>query len=388
MTTANLPEEPRADCEVTAHDAGAIGHRRAPTPMIPGPGSLREEDLRVLGSEIVPHYGRAWVAQHTRALGLLQDVLGARFPPYLIPGTGTTCLEAAILNFFRPGERVAVPDTGYFGRRLAAIARAHGLHVHEIPVALGQPVDPGQVAEVAADVRGILTVHVESATGVRHPIEAIADVAAQTDTLVVVDGVASAGGEDLHLAHAGIDVFVTASQKGLEGPPGLGVIALGDRARRRLDQRRWQTPSWYLDLGNWDQHRTENAAWEPHPVTMPTNLVLALSASLGRIHAAGIGNWVNLRRRLAQRLRAGLIDLGLSPIAAPDCQSHLVVAAWTADAGSLVDAVLASDNIAITTGLEPQRDNAIRIGLLGRTASPYWVDRLLGAIRSSAARLG
>lgn len=353
----------------------------APTLMIPGPSSLRDEDLAVLSAGIVPHYGSVWVRQHAHALALLQDVLGTATPPYLLPGTGTTALDAAVGNFFRPGATVVVPDTGYFGQRLAAIARAHGLAVRDVPVALGQPVDPDRVAAAAGGADGILTVHVESATGVRHPVQAIARVAAEAGAVCVVDGVASAGGEDVDVGGMGIDVFVTASQKGLEGPPGLGIVALGARGRERLAERAWQPPTWHLDLRTWERCRVEDAAWEPHPVTMPTNLVLALSASLRRIRAVGVPTWVDRRRRLARELRGGLQELGLPPIADPSAASHLVVAAWAEDAPALVRRVLATEGIAITTGLGPLGDRVIRIGLLGRTASPYWVDRLLGGLR-------
>ena len=109
--------------------------------------------------------------------------------------------------------------------------------------------------------------------------------------------------------------------------------------------------------------------------------VLALSASLRRIRAVGVPTWVDRRRRLARELRGGLQELGLPPIADPSVASHLVVAAWAEDAPALVRRVLATEGIAITTGLGPLGDRVIRIGLLGRTASPYWVDRLLGSLR-------
>ncbi len=88
------------------------------------------------------------------------------------------------------------------------------------------------------------------------------------------------GGELVEVDRMGIDVLVTGTQKGLEAPPGLGILALGSGGRERVAAPKEAPLSWYLDLGVWDWYRREWGAWHPHPVTMPTNLVLALLASM------------------------------------------------------------------------------------------------------------
>src|SRR5437867_12858360 len=77
-----------------------------PELMIPGPGQLHDEDLDVLGGQIIAHYGDVWVDIHTQTLDALGELLGAKDTPYLIPGTGTACLDAAVANLFEPGQRV------------------------------------------------------------------------------------------------------------------------------------------------------------------------------------------------------------------------------------------------------------------------------------------
>jgi alanine-glyoxylate transaminase / serine-glyoxylate transaminase / serine-pyruvate transaminase len=356
-----------------------------PALMIAGPGELHDEDLAVLGTQVLAHYGDVWVTLHTQVLELLAKMLGSADLPYLIPGTGTTCLDAAVFNLFEAGQKVVIPATGFFGTRLGEVARAHRLEVIDVPVEIGAPVDAGRVADVIAGADGVLTVHVETATGVRHPIEEIARVARDAGALCVVDCIASAGGELLDLDGMGLDALVTGSQKGLETPPGLGILALGPRGRERLDSRGELLGSWYLNLKTWDWYRKEWGAWHPHPVTMPTNLVLVLAASLNRIMEFGLQAWVARRAELAKRCREGLRDLGLQPIPDAGVEANLIVAAWADDPVAIQKYVLSETGIMISGGLTPTAGKAIRVGLMGRTATEEMVDRLLEGIGKALA---
>jgi alanine-glyoxylate transaminase/serine-glyoxylate transaminase/serine-pyruvate transaminase len=223
-------------------------------------------------------------------------------------------------------------------------------------------------------------VHAETATGVRHPIEDIARIARDADALCMVDCIASAGGELLNVDAMGLDAVVTGTQKGLETPPGLGVIALGERGRARLDARGELFGSWYLDLKTWDWYRKEWGNWHPHPVTMPTNLVLVLAASLRRIIDFGLEAWVARRAELAKRCREGLRDLGLEPVPHPGVEANLIVAAWAEDPPGIQRHLLAETGIMISGGLAPTAGKAIRIGLMGKTATEMMVDRVLDGI--------
>jgi alanine-glyoxylate transaminase / serine-glyoxylate transaminase / serine-pyruvate transaminase len=351
-----------------------------PNLMIAGPGELHDDDLAVMATQVIAHYGDVWVQIHTEALESLGRMLGCADTPYLIPGTGTTCLDAGVLNLFEAGQKVVVPATGFFGTRLAEVARAHRLEVTEVPVEVGAAADPARIADAIGDADGVLTVHVETATGVRHPIEAIARVAHDSGALCLVDCIASAGGELLAVDAMGLDAVVTGTQKGLETPPGLGVIALGEGGRARIDSREDAIGSWYLDLKRWDWYRREWGSWHPHPVTMPTNLVLVLAASLARIMEFGLEAWVAQRAELAKRCREGLRDLGLAPVPAAGVEANLIVAAWADDPAAIQKYLLAETGIMVSGGLTPTAGKAIRIGLMGRTATEEMVERVLDGI--------
>ena len=359
---------------------------KMPELMIAGPGELHDEDLEILGKQVIAHYGDVWTELHAQTLELLGRVLDARDTPYLIPGTGTTCLDAAVANLFEPGQKVVVANTGFFGNRLMEVARSHRLEVVEVPVEPGAPVDPELLHSEGRGADGILTVHVETATGVRHPIEDIARVSRELDVVYMVDGIASVGGEAVRVDAMGIDAVVTGTQKGLEAPPGLGILALSERGRSVVERRSERPNSWYLDLKIWDKYRDEWGSWHPHPVTMPTNLVLALNSSLRRILEIGIDSWVAARAELAKRCREGLRDIGLEPVPHAGHEANLVVAMWCDEPAIVQKHLLEEVGIMISGGLTPTLGKAIRVGLMRRTASDTMVDRVVDGVRAALGR--
>lgn len=353
-----------------------------PELMIAGPGELHDEDLEILGRQLIAHYGDVWTELHSDAIAALGRFVGAAELPYVIPGTGTTCLDSAMFNLFEPGQKVVVCDTGYFGQRSKEMAEAHRLETVEVPVEVGKPIDPQRIADVIDGAHGVITVHVETATGVRHPVEEIAKVAAANGAVYMVDGIASVGGETMNVDEMGISCLVTGTQKGLESPPGLGILALGTSGRERVEARSARPDSWYLDLKTWDWYRSEWGSWHPHPVTMPTSLVLAMYSSIQRILDFGLEAWIQRRSDLAAKVRAGLVELGLEIIPEEGSEANLVVAAW-ADDPVKIQKHLLQNGVMISGGLTPTAGKAIRIGLMGRSATEEHADRVLGLVREA-----
>lgn len=347
-----------------------------PELMIVGPGPLAPLDLQAMGHQVIAHYGDVWTALHNETCASVGRLLGAGRDPYLIPGSGTTALEMSILNLFEEGQRVVVANTGFFGARLMEIASALRLDVVEVPVEVGAPADPDKIFAAATGAAGVLTVHVDTATGVRHPIAEIAEAAHRAGAIYMVDGIAAAGGETVHVDRMGIDAYVTGTQKGLEAPPGLGIFAIGDGGAERMASRVTKPASWFLDVGIWDKYRSDWGEWHPHPVTMPTNIVLALASSLKRIHGVGIEQWIIRRAELSKHLRDGLAGLGLKPVPQPGVEANLVVAAWAEEPASIQKALM-ERGLMIAGGLGPTAGKAIRVGLIGATANVESVDRLL-----------
>jgi len=358
-----------------------------PELMIVGPGALYDDELALIGGQMIAHFGPDWTAKHNQVVADLGTLLGAKDPPYVMPGSGTTCLDAAMMNLFEPGQRVLVFDTGFFGNRLAEIARAQDLDVTVEPVQIGAAIDPAAVAERARGRDGVLCTHVETSTGVRHPIREIAAAAREAGATVMIDGIASVGGELIDVDGWGIDALVTSTQKGLETPPGLGVIALGEGGRARVEGRSRRPPTYYLDLRTWDWYRENWGPWHPHPVTMPATLVLTLGSSVRRMLDVGLERWVESRALLAARCREGLRDLGFEPVPQPGVEATMIVTAWADDPAAIQASVL-EQGILIAGGLAPLAGKTIRVGLMGRTATPQMVERVLDAIARARKEQG
>ncbi|MFE0028544.1 pyridoxal-phosphate-dependent aminotransferase family protein [Amycolatopsis sp. NPDC059021] len=357
---------------LAAVDGGHGGIRHL---MIPGPCRLPPRELAVLGRQIQPHYGPEWTADFATVHEDLALLLGAD-RTYLLPGSGSAGLDAAFFNLFEPGQRVAVVDSGYFGSRLVAIARAHGLDVRVVPCEPGQPVDPARVDLGGCD--GLVVTHVETATAVRHPIEELARLAHASGAVLLVDAIAAAGGEHIDMRAMGVDALVSASQKGLGGAPGLAVVALTEPGKQRIDARSVRPPTWYLDLARWE-HAAAEDDWEPTPVTMPTSLVHVLASSVRRIHAAGRENWVAERAALRAECRDGLRRLGFGVVADDEHAANLVVVARHPRADELCDRLLDA-GVMIAGGLEPFAGETFRIGLVGTAANRRLTETLLKEI--------
>lgn len=350
-----------------------------PELMIAGPGELHEDDLALLGHQVIAHYGDLWTRLHAQTVADVGRLLDASQPPYLMAGSGSVCLDAGLANLFEPGDKIVVANTGFFGVRLMQIARAQRLEVVEVPVEPGAPADPQRISDALDGAAGVATCHVDTSTGVRHPIAEIAEVALSAGAFCLVDAIASVGGETLSVDSMGIDCVVTSTQKGLEAPPGLGILALSERGRERVDTRSERPRSWYLDLHTWDWYRRNWGGWHPHPITMPVNVVLALAGSVRRILETGVEHWIARRADLAKRCREGLRSRGLEPVAQAGSEANLVVAMWAPDPAGILQYV-AERGVMISGGLDPTMGRAIRVGLMGRTATEQMVDRVVNLV--------
>jgi alanine-glyoxylate transaminase / serine-glyoxylate transaminase / serine-pyruvate transaminase len=357
----------------------------APRLMIVGPGELHDSELEVLGTQLQAHYGDRWVAQHAELMDSLRTFLGCSQDPYVIPGSGSLALEAAFLNLFEPGARVVVADTGYFGNRLIEVATALGLDLKVVPVEVGSLADPQILADAVKQhsASGLAICHVDTSTGIRHPVQEISQAVRAHGAVTLVDGIASVGGEHCDIDRMQLDCVVTGSQKGLEAPPGLGIVALGDAGQERVSARSKPVSSFYLDFARWDWYRRE---WphHPHPVTMPVSLMLALNSSIQRILEVGLDETIQRKHQLATLVRTSLEQLGMAPVAPAQAQAGMIVAVRTARAPEIVSAVL-KEGIQIAGGLAPLAGQAIRVGIIGATANEAMIQSTLDAIERAVS---
>lgn len=165
-------------------------------------------------------------------------------------GTGSAGMETAFVNMIEPGDRVLVLINGVFGMRMADVAKRLGAEVDTIEFEWGKPVVP---EEVEKKLKGtsyeiVAVVHAETSTGVCNPVDEIAKIIANTDSLFIVDAVTSLGGMPVEIDKWGVDICYSGSQKCISCPPGISPVSFSDKAMNKLNKRKTKVPNWYLDV--------------------------------------------------------------------------------------------------------------------------------------------
>src|SRR5437588_700283 len=201
---------------------------------IPGPTPIPERVRRAMDAPMINHRGPEFKA----LLKELEDGLRWAFDTthdlLIYPASGSGGMESAVANLVSPGERVLAITIGAFGDRFADLAQAFGADVVRYALPWGEAADPEDLDAILAkedDVHTVLITHNETSTGVLNPLQQLASVVKQRGRLLVVDGVSSIGSVELPVDDWGVDVAITASQKGWMLPPGVTMLTVSPAAR-------------------------------------------------------------------------------------------------------------------------------------------------------------
>lgn len=358
-----------------------------PILMIPGPVDVDEAVLEKMGRPMTTHYGPEFVRLYNETANYLKKVLDTRGDAYLIPGSGTIAIEAALGSLVGVGEKAIIGSNGFFGERLVEFTRAFGGVVVEVAAPWGQPLTPDQFAQALQhhpDAALVAVVQYETSTGVLNPVREIAEICKTTEAPIFMDGVSSIGGVPFSMDEWGVDVTVTAPQKCLGAPPGLGLIAVAPSVWPRIEQRAKQPHGWYSNLNTWRWYQINWADWHPSPMTMPVNNVLALREGLSQLLEEGLERRITRFRSLASLLRSGLGELGMPLVVPESISSSVMTVAWGPPGvatSKIVRFVEVEHGIRIAGGLGAFKDKVIRIGHMSPKTSPEIVTKLLAALR-------
>ena len=331
--------------------------------MAPGPTPVPSEVLLAMARPIIHHRTPEYAALFREVREGLKRLVQTRQDVLTPACTGTGAMEAAVSNTLSAGDRVVVVNAGAFAQRWLAIAKAYRLDIVELEAPHGETVAPERIAEalsVHPDVKAVLVQHSESSTGVLHDVRAYAQVTGGTDAILIVDAVSSLGIADVPMDAWSIDVVVSASQKGLMLPPGLGILALSDKAWAAV--KRSSSPRYYLDLAEERKYAASNEA----RFTPAVSLMVGLREVLRMIEAEGLDNVFRRHDRLSRATRAGAEALGLTlfPKTTPSPALTAVQVPSGVDADRVV-AGFASHNITIDGGRGPTKGKIFRIGHMG-----------------------
>jgi aspartate aminotransferase-like enzyme len=337
------------------------------TLMIPGPTPVPESVLLAMSRHPIGHRSADFQKIVKRTTAQLQWLHQTKGDVLAVCGSGTAAMEAGIINVLSKGDRVLCGDNGKFGERWVKLARAFGLDVQVVKAEWGQPLDPEAFrAALEADldkrIRAVILTHSETSTGVINDLEAIArHVRAHGQALIVADCVTSLGACDVPVDAWGLDVVGSGSQKGYMMPPGLGFVAMSERAWTAHE--RSDLPKFYLDLGKY----RKSAAADSTPFTPPVNLYFALEAALEMMQREGLEAIFARHDRHRRAAQAGMRAIGLPLYAAAGSGSPSItaVAPDGLDAEVLRKKVKDRYDILLAGGQDHLKGKVFRIGHLG-----------------------
>lgn len=346
---------------------------------IPGPTTMPDEVLRAMHRPAADIYGPELIALTDSLLSDLSRLFRTKGRSYIYIANGHGAWEAALTNVLSRGDKILVLESGRFAIGWGDAAAELGVEVEVLKGDWSRAVRPAEVeARLRADterrIKAVLTVQVDTAAGVANDIEAIGNAikAANHSALYLVDTVASLACVPFEMDKWGVDIAMSASQKGLMTPPGLGFVAVGARARKAHETANLRTPYWDWTAREGEEHYRKYAG------TPPVHLMYALRAALDMIFEEGLENAHERHRLLAESVRhavsvwADKSSLAFN-VTAPDERSNTVTTVRVEGEGvaaRLQEYCKAKCGVVLGTGIGALSGKAFRIAHMGHINAP------------------
>lgn len=340
--------------------------------MIPGPIEFSPDVMAAMAEPTTSHVAPDFVEIFGESLELMREVfLAPSAQPFILAGSGTLAMDAAVSNLVQVGDRALTVNSGYFSDRMGDILRRYGAEVENVSAPVGDAPTPEAVSDAlgAGAFKLVTITHVDTSTGVVADAEGIARVAKDAGCLVILDGVCGTAGAECFTEDWGVDVHLTASQKAIGVPPGLALLTVSPEAMAVFHARTEPVGSYYADFEQWlpimEAYESRGPAYFGTPAV---NLVAALNVSLKNILAEGMEARFARHRRLAAAFRAGIRALGMKivPVQESLAASTLTAAYYPRGIGPELVPAVAAEGVFTAGGLHPEiKQEYFRIGHMG-----------------------
>jgi alanine-glyoxylate transaminase/serine-glyoxylate transaminase/serine-pyruvate transaminase len=357
-----------------------------PGPSEPHPRVLRAQAVNLLG-----HLDPEFLQIMTDTQDMLRQVFRTKneftFP---VSGTGMAGMECVVANLLEPGDPMVVCAAGFFGKRMADLARRAGGNVTVVQGEWGDAISLEKIEAALTQHRpkvlGI--VHGETSTGVLQPIDQLGKLCHRHGVLLAVDTVTSLATAPVEVDAWELDAVYSGSQKGLGCPPGLAPVTFSARAVDAIKARQRPVQSYYLDavelMKYWGKERFYHH-------TAPISSVYALREGLRVVLEEGLeARWARHVKHW-RALKAGLTALGLPYLAKEPYQLPALSAVRIPDGVDdlTIRKRLATEfGIEIGGGLGAFKGKLWRIGLMGHGSRAGNVLTLLAALEKCLVDLG
>lgn len=331
---------------------------RKPLLFLPGPMQVPDH-VRAAGDRpLFSHRSAQMETLLTKLEEGSRPLFGTKGNVIFLTSSGTGAMESAIANLTSPNDEIIVVVGGTFAARWSQIAEAYGLRVRTVDVDWRRGATLAEVEQALKQwPKAEVVFHTwsESSTGVLNDMPEIGKLVRSQNKIFVADAVSGLAVSPMSMDDWSIDAVVVGSQKGLMVPPGLGVVAIGERAWQKRE--RSKTPRFY-----WDWKKYTGSV----PFTPALSLLFQLEASLDYIHSQGLKRICERRAQVADRIRDLVRRSGMEVYALkPGNGITGVVPPKGFDIGALRRRLERDYGIQIAGGLGKIKDTTFRIGHVG-----------------------
>ncbi len=327
------------------------------------------------------HMSKSFQTVMTDISQMLRDVYNAQ-AAIVVPGGGTYAMEA-VARQFATGKKALVIRNGWFSYRWTQIFEAASIPSESIVLKARQsgnehpaPFEPHPIDEVVKRIVEdrpdiVFAPHVETSAGIMLPddyIRAVADAVHSVGGLFVLDCIAS-GTVWVDMEATGVDILISAPQKGWSASPSAGLVMLGGQALERLPNTK--SSSFAVDLLKWHQiMQAYEGGGHAYHATMPTDALAAFRDTMVETKDYGFDKVRAEQLELGQKVRSMLAARGIRSVAAKGFEAPGVVVSYTQDADMQNGRKFAAEGMQIAAGVplqcdEPDDFSTFRIGLFG-----------------------
>lgn len=335
--------------------------------LLPGPTPIPERVIRAMSKPMVNHRGSEFKQLLTEVTEGVKKVYRTNQHVLIYPASGTGALEAAVVNFLSPGDKVLSVSIGVFGDRFAKIAAEFGAQVEKMDFSWGEAADPQRIKErldqdVNREIKAILVTHNETSTGVYNDMKAISEARGEHPALLMVDAISGLAVLDLQMDEWNLDVVVSGSQKAFMIPPGLSFMAFSEKALEKHKEAKM--PRFYWDISSGLKYLEKGQ----NPYTPAVSLYYGLGEALQMMQEEGLDNIIERHRNYRDMVRASVRAMGIKLLARDENASHALTAVVAPEeiGANKIRKYMADQFNIVLAGGQQSLDNVIfRIGHLG-----------------------
>ncbi|WP_426303709.1 pyridoxal-phosphate-dependent aminotransferase family protein [Staphylococcus sp. Y174-1] len=353
-----------------------------PLLLTPGPTPVPEQILHATQLPMVGHRSSDFESIAEEAFRALKPIFGAKNDVIILTSSGTSSLEASMLNLANPEDDIVIIVSGAFGNRFKQIAESYYKNVHIFEVEWGKAVNVPDFIDflksLNRQVTAVYSQYCETSTAVLHPVNELGHALKNYDPSIfyVVDGVSCIGAVDVDLERDQIDILISGSQKAIMLPPGLAFVAYNDRAKARFAEV--TTPRFYLDLNKYLKSQAEHST----PFTPNVSLFRGVNAYAQLVNEEGFEQVIRRHYAIRDALRQALTALDLN-LLVDEAYASPTVTAFIPNSKEELDYIKTELKkrfaITIAGGQGHLKGEILRIGHMGQI-SPFDILQVVSAL--------